>query len=290
MEWICQLSGASVARGDKVVLDDVTLSFSPGAKIGVVGPNGSGKSTLLQVMAGLVRPFSGDARLAPDISVGLLEQDPVLDEAKTVLGNVRDGVADTVTLRERYEAIAIRLKEECSEQLMIEMGSLQDQLDINDAWDIDARLKQAMDALCCPPPDAEVRDLSEGERRRVALCRLLIARPHLLLLDEPTNHLDAESVQWLEHHLATYLGTVVAVTHDRYFLGNVSEVSDRAERRPRRPRGRWTRRCRNPLITIPGTFRDPDLKQSISSRTVPAGDCPAGRVLGSTARRGPSHR
>jgi ATP-binding cassette ChvD family protein len=223
VQWIYQLNRASVVRGDKVVLDDVTLSFLPGAKIGVVGPNGSGKSTLLRVMAGLMRPFNGDARPAPGISVGFLEQEPVLDESKTVLGNVRDGVTEILALRARYESLAARIAEDCREQLIIEMGSLQDQLDMNDAWDLDARLKQAMDALCSPPPDVEVRDLSGGERRRVALCRLLIARPHLLLLDEPTNHLDAESVQWLEQYLATYLGTVVAVTHDRYFLGNVSE-------------------------------------------------------------------
>jgi ATP-binding cassette ChvD family protein len=223
VKWIYQLNRASVVRGDKLVLDDITLSFLPGAKIGVVGPNGSGKSTLLRVMAGLVRPFNGDARPAPGISVGLLEQEPVLDKSKSVLGNVRDGVAETLALRARYDSIAARLAEHGSEQLMTEMDSPQDQSDINDAWDVNARLKQAMDALCCPPPDADIRDLSGGERRRVALCRLLIARPHLLLLDEPTNHLDPESVHWLEQHLATYSGTVVAVTHDRYFLGNVSE-------------------------------------------------------------------
>jgi ATP-binding cassette ChvD family protein len=223
VQWIYQLNCACVVRGDKVALDDVTLSFLPGVKIGVVGPNGSGKSTLLRVMAGLVLPSNGDARPAPGISVGLLAQEPVLDDSKTVLGNVRDAVAETLALRARYESIANRLAEHYSEQLMTEMGSLQEKLDMSEAWDLDARLKQAMDALCCPPSDAEVRDLSGGQRRRVALCRLLIARPHLLLLDEPTNHLDAESVQWLEQHLATYLGTVVAVTHDRYFLDNVSE-------------------------------------------------------------------
>jgi ATP-binding cassette ChvD family protein len=223
VQWIYQLNTACVVRGDKVVLDDITLSILPGAKIGVVGPNGSGKSTLLRVMAGLVLPSNGEARSAPGISVGLLAQEPVLDESKTVLGNVRVGVAETLALRDRYESIATRLAEDYSPRLVTEMGSLQEQLDISDAWDIDARLKQAMEALRCPSPDTEVRDLSGGERRRVALCRLLIARPHLLLLDEPTNHLDAESVQWLEQHLATYLGTVVAVTHDRYFLDNVSE-------------------------------------------------------------------
>jgi ATP-binding cassette ChvD family protein len=223
VQWIYQLNRARVVRGDKVVLDDVTLSFLPAAKIGVVGPNGAGKSTLLRVMAGLEHPSNGEARLAPDISVGLLPQEPVLDENKTVLGNVRDGVADTEALLARYTEITARLAEDYSDELMDEMGSLQEQLDHCGAWDLDARLEQAMDALRCPPSDADVRDLSGGERRRVALCRLLLQQPDLLLLDEPTNHLDAESVQWLEQYLADYPGTVVAVTHDRYFLDNVAQ-------------------------------------------------------------------
>ena len=223
MQWIYQLNRARVVRGEKVILDDVTLSFLPGAKIGVVGPNGAGKSTLLRVMAGLQAPSNGDARPAPDISVGLLPQEPVLDETKTVLGNVRDGVADTEALLARYTEVTTRLADDYSDELMAEMGSLQEQLDHRGAWDLDARLEQAMDALRCPPPEAEVQGLSGGERRRVALCRLLLQRPDLLLLDEPTNHLDAESVQWLEQHLEDYPGTVVAVTHDRYFLDNVAQ-------------------------------------------------------------------
>ncbi len=223
MQWIYQLNRARVVRGEKVILDDVTLSFLPGAKIGVVGPNGAGKSTLLRVMAALQRPSNGDARPAPHISVGLLPQEPALDETKTVLGNVRDGVADTEALLARYTDVTTRLADDYSDELMAEMGALQEQLDHRNAWDLDARLEQAMDALRCPPADADVQGLSGGERRRVALCRLLLQRPDLLLLDEPTNHLDAESVQWLEQHLADYPGTVVAVTHDRYFLDNVAQ-------------------------------------------------------------------
>jgi ATP-binding cassette ChvD family protein len=223
VQWVYQLNRARVVRGEKVILDDVTLSFLPGAKIGVVGPNGAGKSTLLRVMAGLQTPSNGDARAAPDISVGLLPQEPILDENKTVLGNVRDGVADTEALLARYSEITTRLAEDYSDQLMAEIGVLQEQLDHRGAWDLDARLEQAMDALRCPPSDTKVRDLSGGERRRVALCRLLLQQPDLLLLDEPTNHLDAESTQWLELHLAGYPGTVVAVTHDRYFLDNVAQ-------------------------------------------------------------------
>ncbi|BBZ50197.1 energy-dependent translational throttle protein EttA [Mycobacterium heidelbergense] len=222
MQWIYQLSRARVVRGEKVILDDVTLSFLPGAKIGVVGPNGAGKSTLLRLMAGLERPSNGDARLAPDVSVGLLAQEPALDETRTVLGNIRAAVADTEALLARYGEITTRLADAAGDELMAEMGALQEQLDLRDGWDLDARLEQAMDALRCPPPDTDVKDLSGGERRRVALCRLLLQQPDLLLLDEPTNHLDAESVQWLEQHLAGYPGTVVAVTHDRYFLDNVA--------------------------------------------------------------------
>lgn len=223
MQWIYQLNRARVMRGEKVIFDDVTLSFLPGAKIGVVGPNGAGKTTLLRVMAGREQPSNGEARLAPEASAGLLPQEPVLDESKTVLGNVRQGLADTVVLLAHYDQISARLAEDYSDDLMAEMGSLQDQLDHHDAWDLDARVEQAMDALRCPAADTDVRELSGGERRRVALCRLLLQRPDLLLLDEPTNHLDAESVAWLEQHLAGYPGTVVAVTHDRYFLDNVAQ-------------------------------------------------------------------
>ena len=223
MQWTYRLNGARVVRGGKVVLDEVSLSFLPGAKIGVVGPNGSGKSTLLQVMAGLVQTSDGEARLAPGVSVGLLPQEPALDESVAVLGNVRGGVAETEMLLARYNALTVLLAEDYSEELMTELGTLQEQLDQRSAWDLNARIEQAMDALRCPPPDADVKDLSGGERRRVALSRLFLQQPDMLLLDEPTNHLDAESVQWLEQHLAAYPGTVVAVTHDRYFLGNVAE-------------------------------------------------------------------
>ncbi|MBO0807161.1 MAG: energy-dependent translational throttle protein EttA [Actinobacteria bacterium] len=221
-EYIYQMRAVRKAHGDKVVLDDVTLAFLPGAKIGVVGPNGMGKSTLLKMMAGEEQPSNGDAKLMPGFSVGLLAQEPTLDESKTVLGNVEEGVADTKALLEQYNQIAEKMATDYSDELLAEMGKLQEQLDHRDAWDLDSQLEQAMDALRCPPPDAEVSVLSGGERRRVALCRLLLSQPDLLLLDEPTNHLDAESVQWLEQHLEKYPGTVVAVTHDRYFLDNVA--------------------------------------------------------------------
>jgi ATP-binding cassette ChvD family protein len=222
MKQILALSHARKSYDNKVVLDDVTLAFLPGAKIGVVGPNGMGKSTLLKMMAGLEQPSNGEVRLMPGYSVGILPQEPVLDETKTVLGNVEDGVAETRALVEQYNEIAGQLASDYSDELLQEMGRLQEQLDHRDAWDLDSRVEQAMDALRCPPPDAEVTVLSGGERRRVALCRLLLSQPGLLLLDEPTNHLDAESVAWLEQHLAKYPGTVVAVTHDRYFLDNVA--------------------------------------------------------------------
>ncbi|MBO0770116.1 MAG: energy-dependent translational throttle protein EttA [Actinobacteria bacterium] len=221
-EYIYQMRAVRKAHGDKVVLDDVTLAFLPGAKIGVVGPNGMGKSTLLKMMAGEEQPSNGDAKLMPGFSVGLLAQEPKLDESKTVLGNVEEGVADTKALLEQYNQIAEKMATDYSDELLAEMGKLQEQLDHRDAWDLDSQLEQAMDALRCPAPDAEVSVLSGGERRRVALCRLLLSQPDLLLLDEPTNHLDAESVQWLEQHLEKYPGTVVAVTHDRYFLDNVA--------------------------------------------------------------------
>ena len=222
-EFIYQMHAARLVKGDKVLLDDVTLAFFPGAKIGVVGPNGAGKSSLLKMMAGLEHPSNGDARLFPGFTVGLLGQEPVLDETKTVLGNVEEGVAEIKAVLDQYSEIAEKLATDYSDELLADMGKLQEQLDHADAWDLDSQLEQAMDALRCPPPDADVTTLSGGERRRVALCQLLLSQPDLLLLDEPTNHLDAESVQWLEQHLEKYPGTVVAVTHDRYFLDNVAQ-------------------------------------------------------------------
>src|SRR6266487_2440810 len=221
-EFVYQMRRVRKAHGDKVILDDVTLAFLPGAKIGVIGPNGAGKSTLLKMMAGLEQPSNGEARLMPGFSVGILEQEPPLNEHKTVLGNVEEGVAETKALLDRYNEIAEKLAADYSDELLEEMGRLQEQLDHRGAWDLDSQLEQAMDALRCPPPDSGVAQLSGGERRRVALCGLLLSQPDLLLLDEPTNHLDAESVAWLEQHLEKYPGTVVAVTHDRYFLDNVA--------------------------------------------------------------------
>jgi len=224
-DYIYTLRKARRAHGDKVVLDDVTLSFLPGAKIGVVGPNGAGKSSLLKIMAGLDQPSNGDAILAPGATAGILLQEPELDESKTVLGNVEDGVAETKQMLARFEQISAEMAEPDADfdALMAEMGTLQEELDRRDAWDLDAQLEQAMDALRCPAPDADVSVLSGGEKRRVALCKLLLQQPDLLLLDEPTNHLDAESVLWLEQHLEKYPGTVVAITHDRYFLDNVAQ-------------------------------------------------------------------
>src|SRR5579859_6674104 len=222
-EFIYQMRAVRKAHGDKVILDNVTLAFLPGAKIGVVGPNGMGKSTLLRMMAGVEQPSNGDARLMPGFTVGLLAQEPELDDTKTVLGNVEDGVAETKKLIADYNAIAEKMATDYSDELLEEMGRLQEQLDHRNAWDLDSQLEQAMDALRCPPADADVKTLSGGERRRVALCKLLLEAPDLLLLDEPTNHLDAESVQWLEQHLEKYAGTVVAITHDRYFLDNVAQ-------------------------------------------------------------------
>jgi ATP-binding cassette ChvD family protein len=222
MKQVLSLSRARKSYDGKVVLDEVTLAFLPGVKIGVVGPNGMGKSTLLRMMAGLEQPSNGEVRLMPGSTVGILAQEPVLDEDKTVLGNVEEGVAETTALIERYHEVAAKVAADYSDDLLEELGRLQEQLDHRDAWDLDSRIDQAMDALRCPPPDAQVAALSGGERRRVALCRLLLSQPDLLLLDEPTNHLDAESVAWLEQHLDSYPGTVVAVTHDRYFLDNVA--------------------------------------------------------------------
>ncbi len=221
-QFIYVLEKARKAYGDKVVLDNVTLNFLPGAKIGVVGPNGAGKSSLLRIMAGLDAPSNGEARLMPGYTVGMLAQEPPLNDAKTVLGNIEEAVAETKAKLERFNKIAEQMATDYSDELMEEMGKLQEELDHSDAWDIDSQLELAMDALRCPPPDADVTLLSGGERRRVALCKLLLQAPDLLLLDEPTNHLDAESVQWLEQHLAKYAGTVIAITHDRYFLDNVA--------------------------------------------------------------------
>src|SRR5215475_573921 len=192
-EFIYQMRAVRKAHGDKVILDNVTLAFLPGAKIGVVGPNGMGKSTLLRMMAGVEQPSNGEARLMPGFTVGILDQEPVLDESKTVLGNVEDGVAETKALLERYNQIAEQMATDYSDELLAEMGTLQEQLDHKNAWDLDSQLEQAMDALRCPPAESEVALLSGGGRRRVALCKLLLSQPDLLLLDEPTNHLDAES-------------------------------------------------------------------------------------------------
>jgi ATP-binding cassette ChvD family protein len=222
-EFIYTMRKARKAHGDKVILDDVTLSFYPGAKIGVLGPNGAGKSSVLKIMAGLDQPSNGDAFLTAGYSVGILMQEPELNEDKDVLGNVEEGLGEIKAILDRYNEIAEKMAVDYSDELMTEMGVLQEKIDHANAWDLDSQLEQAMDALRCPPPDADVSVLSGGERRRVALCKLLLSQPDLLLLDEPTNHLDAESVQWLESHLEQYAGTVVAVTHDRYFLDNVAE-------------------------------------------------------------------
>ena len=224
-EFIYTMKKARKAHGDKVILDDVTLMFLPGAKIGVLGPNGAGKSTVLQIMAGIQQPSNGEAYLSPGYTVGILLQEPPLDEDKNVLENVQEGVAETIGLLNRFNAISEEMANPDADydKLLAEMGVLQEQLDHRNAWDLDSQLEQAMDALRCPPPDADVKVLSGGERRRVALCKLLLQKPDLLLLDEPTNHLDAESVLWLEQHLSKYEGTVVAITHDRYFLDNVAQ-------------------------------------------------------------------
>jgi ATP-binding cassette ChvD family protein len=224
-EFIYTMKKARKAHGDKVILDDVTIMFYPGAKIGVVGPNGAGKSTVLQIMAGLQQPSNGEAYLTPGYTVGILLQEPQLNESKNVIDNVKEGVAETVAMLARFDEISAEMANPDADYdtLLTEMGNLQEQLDHRNAWELDSQLEQAMDALRCPPPDADVSVLSGGEKRRVALCKLLLQAPDLLLLDEPTNHLDAESVLWLEQHLNKYAGAVVAITHDRYFLDNVAQ-------------------------------------------------------------------
>ena len=224
-EYIYSMVRARKAVGDKLILDDVTMSFFPGAKIGVVGPNGAGKSTILKIMAGLDTPSNGEARLSPGYTVGILMQEPELDETKTVLENVQEGVAEIKAKVDRHAAIGMEMAEPDADfdALLAEMGTLQEDIDAADAWDLDSQLEQAMDALRTPPSDYMVANLSGGEKRRVALTKLLLQKPDLLLLDEPTNHLDAESVLWLEQHLSKYPGAVLAVTHDRYFLDHVAE-------------------------------------------------------------------
>lgn len=224
-EFIYTMTKARKAVGDKLILDDVSMSFYPGAKIGVVGPNGAGKSTILKIMAGLDTPSNGEARLSPGYTVGILLQEPPLNEEKTVLGNVQEGVGEIYGKIQRFNEISEEMANPDADYdtLLDEMGKLQEAIDAAEAWDIDSQLEQAMDALRCPPADADVTVLSGGERRRVALCKLLLQKPDLLLLDEPTNHLDAESVLWLEQHLSQYPGAVLAVTHDRYFLDHVAE-------------------------------------------------------------------
>ncbi|MFE6966524.1 energy-dependent translational throttle protein EttA [Agromyces sp. NPDC057679] len=224
-DYIYSMVRARKAVGDKVILDDVTMAFLPGAKIGVVGPNGAGKSTILKIMAGLDQPSNGEAKLTPGYSVGILMQEPELDESKTVLENVQEGVGPIKAKLDRFNEISLLMAEPDADfdALLAEMGTLQEEIDAADAWDLDSQLEQAMDALRCPPGDEQVSVLSGGEKRRVALCKLLLQKPDLLLLDEPTNHLDAESVLWLEQHLAKYPGAVLAVTHDRYFLDHVAE-------------------------------------------------------------------
>ncbi|MFD2468902.1 energy-dependent translational throttle protein EttA [Amycolatopsis silviterrae] len=222
-EFIYTMKKVRKTVGDKVILDDVSTAFYPGAKIGVVGPNGAGKSTVLKIMAGIEQASNGEAFLQPGASVGILMQEPELNEEKTVRQNVEEGLGETKQKLDRYNEIAELMATDYSDALMEEMGQLQEELDHADAWELDATVEQAMDALRCPPADEPVTHLSGGERRRVALCKLLLSAPDLLLLDEPTNHLDAESVLWLEQFLATYKGAVLAVTHDRYFLDNVAQ-------------------------------------------------------------------
>jgi ATP-binding cassette ChvD family protein len=224
-EFVFTMHNVRKTMGEKLILDNVTLSFFEGAKIGVVGPNGAGKSTMLKIMAGLEKPNNGEAMLKKGASVGILLQEPPLTEGKTVMENIEEAVAETKAMLDRFNEIGLEMAEPDADfdSLMEEMGNLQTELDVRDAWDLDSQLQQAMNALQCPPPDTPVDVLSGGERRRVALCKLLLEQPDLLLLDEPTNHLDAESVAWLEGHLKSYPGAVLAITHDRDFLDNVAE-------------------------------------------------------------------
>ena len=221
-EFIYTMKNVRKAHGDKVILDNVTMSFYPGAKIGVVGPNGAGKSSILKIMAGIDQPSNGESFLDPGATVGILLQEPPLNEEKNVRQNVEEGMGEIFQIRQRYEEIAEEMATNYTDELMEEMTTLQEKIDAADAWELDSKIEQAMDALRCPPADADVTKLSGGERRRVALAKLLLSEPDLLLLDEPTNHLDAESVLWLEQHLANYPGAVLAVTHDRYFLDHVA--------------------------------------------------------------------
>jgi len=222
-EFIYTMKKVRKTVGDKVILDDVSTAFYPGAKIGVVGPNGAGKSTVLKIMAGIEQASNGEAFLQPGASVGILMQEPELNEEKTVRGNVEEGLGEIKTKLDRYHEVLRLMETDYTDELVEEMGQLQEELDHADAWELDSTVEQAMDALRCPPPDEGVTHLSGGERRRVALCKLLLSAPDLLLLDEPTNHLDAESVLWLEQFLSRYAGAVLAVTHDRYFLDNVAQ-------------------------------------------------------------------
>lgn len=221
--WVSQVTHVRVNHANRVVLDNISFTILRGAKIGIVGPNGAGKSTILNLLARVQTPSAGDVVTAPDVSVGILQQEPALNDEGTVLENVEDGVSDVLTVRARYDDVAAELGDNYSSELLTEMAALQEELDRTDAWDLDSRISQAMMALECPPGDVLVASLSGGERRRVALCRLLLKQPDLLLLDEPTNHLDTASVTWLQQHLSGYRGTVVAVTHDRYFLNEVAE-------------------------------------------------------------------
>jgi ATP-binding cassette ChvD family protein len=222
-EFIYTMKNVRKAHGEKVVLDNVTMAFYPGAKIGVVGPNGAGKSSLLKIMAGIDQPSNGEAFLDPGATVGILLQEPPLNEEKTVRGNVEEGLGEIMDVKKRYEEIAEEMATNYTDELMEEMTVLQEKIDAADAWELDSKIEQAMDALRCPPSDEQVTHLSGGERRRVAMAKLLLSEPDLLLLDEPTNHLDAESVLWLENHLKNYKGAVLAVTHDRYFLDHVAQ-------------------------------------------------------------------